>query len=310
MKIKPLYTYALITLSMIFWGVSFVWSKIVLDYYEPITILVIRLLLSSAILFGGLKIFKRLQKIKKEDYKLFLLSSLLNPFLYFLGENYGLKYSTPTITAVLIATIPLFTPIVGYAAFRERLSVLNIAGLFISFAGVMVMLVDKNFGFAASPAGVAWLFLAVISAVFYAVLLKKLAFKYDAFMIIAVQNLIGAIYFLPLFFVFDFQHFVTVVPTPNVIASLLLLAFFASSLAFVFFAIGTREIGISRTGLFTNLIPVFTAIFSFYILGERFELQKIAGMMLALSGVLMSQVTGQKVFVTFYRFILFKRKQG
>jgi len=266
---------------MIFWGFSFIWSKIVLDYYEPITILVIRLLLSSAILFAGLRIF-----------------------------NYGLKYSSPTITAVLIATIPLFTPILGYISFREKLSKFNIFGLFISFAGVIFMLVDKNFAFSTSPIGMAWLLLAVVSATFYAVFLKKLALKYDAFMIIAVQNLIGAVYFLPLFFIFDFQQFITVVPNTEVITSLLLLAFFASSLAFVFFTIGTREIGISKTGLFTNLIPVFTAIFSFMILSEQFELQKVAGMMLALSGVLMSQVTGQNIFVTFYRFIFYRRKNN
>jgi drug/metabolite transporter (DMT)-like permease len=310
LKLNPIYIYILITLSMIFWGFSFIWSKIVLDYYEPITILVIRLLLSSVILFAGLRIFNRLQKIRKEDYNLFLISSLLNPFLYFLGENYGLKYSSPTITAVLIATIPLFTPILGYISFREKLSKFNIFGLFISFAGVIFMLVDKNFAFSTSPTGMAWLLLAVVSATFYAVFLKKLALKYDAFMIIAVQNLIGAVYFLPLFFIFDFQQFITVVPNTEVITSLLLLAFFASSLAFVFFTIGTREIGISKTGLFTNLIPVFTAVFSFLILSEQFEVQKVAGMMLALLGVLMSQVTGQNIFVTFYRFIFYRRKNN
>jgi drug/metabolite transporter (DMT)-like permease len=310
LKLNPVYTYTLITLSMIFWGISFVWSKIVLEYYEPVTILVIRLFLSAAILFAGLKLFGRLQKIKKEDYKIFLISSLLNPFLYFLGENYGLKFSSPTITAVLIATIPLFTPILGYVTFGERLSKFNIAGLFISFFGIILMLVDREGTFSTSPAGVAWLMLAVVSAIFYAVFLKKLALKYDAFMIIATQNLIGALYFLPLFFVLDYQHFITVTPPAEVIGSLLLLAFFASSFAFVFFTIGTREIGISKTSLYTNLIPVFTAIFSYFILGELFEIGKIAAMVLVLSGVLMSQVTGKKMFVNFYRFIFFRKKNG
>jgi len=293
---------------MIFWGFSFVWSKIVLNYYDPITTVLLRLILSSAIMFIGLKIFNRIQKIKKEDYKLFLLSALLNPFLYFLGENYGLKYSSPTIAAVIIATIPLFTPILGYISFREKLSKLNIAGLFVSFFGVVFMLIDKDLNFSASPVGVAWLFLAVITAVFYAVMLKKLAFKYDAFTIIATQNLIGAFYFLPVFFIFDFQQFIQVKPNAELITSLLLLAFFASSLAFAFFTIGAREIGISKTSLFSNLIPVFTAIFSYFILKETFELEKIAAMVVVLSGVLLSQITGKTMFVNFYRFIFFRRK--
>lgn len=196
---------------------------------------------------------------------------MFNPFLYFLGENYGLKYSSPTITAVIIATIPVFTPIAALFIYKERLSLLNVFGLAVSFFGVLFMLLEKDFSLNISPVGVAWLMLAVVAAVFYSVLLKKLAGRYNPFLIIAYQNLIGAVYFLPLFFIFDFQHFISVVPTTELITSLLLLSFFASSLAFVFFAISSREIGISRTNLFTNLIPVFTAIFSFVILCSDFR---------------------------------------
>lgn len=308
MKLKPVYTYIIVILSMIFWGMSFVWSKIVLNYYEPITTVLIRLILSSMLLFSGLLIFGRLKKIGVSDLKLFLLSALFNPFLYFLGENYGLKYSSPTVTAVIIATIPLFTPIVAFFIFREKLSALNIFGLLVSFFGVLFMLVGEDYTLSISPVGLGWLSLAVITAVCYSVLLKKLAMKYDPFLIIAYQNLFGAIYFLPLFFIFDFSHFITVKPTGELISSLLLLAFFASSLAYVFFTISSREIGISKTNLFTNLIPVFTAIFSFFILGEIFEMKKITGMIVVIAGVLMSQLRRGNTMINFYRFILFKRR--
>lgn len=275
---------------MVFWGMSFVWSKIVLEFYDPITTVLLRLILSSVLIFSGLKIFNKIQKIKKDDYVLFAFSSLFNPFLYFIGENYGLQLSSPTTTSVIIATIPVFTPILAFIVYKERLSVLNIVGLLVSFFGVLFMLVNKDFSFNTSVEGVLWLSLAVISAVLYSVLLKKLAVKYDAFRIIATQNMIGTMYFLPLFFIFDFRHFITVTPSTNAIVALLLLAFFASSLAFVFFTISSREIGISKTNLFTNLIPVFTTIFSFFILSEQFEGKKIAGMIIVIVGVLMSQM--------------------
>jgi len=308
LKLKPVYTYILVILSMLFWGMSFVWSKIVLKYYDPITTVLLRLIISSAIMFFGLWLFKRLQKLKREDYKLFFLSALFNPFLYFLGENYGLKYSSPTVTAVIIATIPVFTPVVAYFILKERLSVLNVLGLVISFAGVMFMLINPDFSFNASPVGLAWLALAVLTAVFYSVLLKKLAMKYDAFLIIAMQNLIGALYFLPLFFIFDFDKFLEVVPNTELITSLLLLALFASSLAFVFFTISAREIGISKTNLFTNLIPVFTAVFSYFILDEVFGMQKLAGMTIVIVGVLLTQLNRDNKFVNIYRFFLLRRK--
>jgi len=291
---------------MLFWGMSFVWSKIVLEYYEPVTTVLLRLIVSSALLFSGLAIFRKLSAIRKSDLRLFMLSALFNPFLYFLGENYGLKYSSPTVTAVIIATIPLFTPFVAFFVFNERLSRLNIFGLMISFFGVVYMLFDFESGFAISATGISWLMLAVFTAVFYSVLLKKLASKYDPFVIIAFQNLFGAIYFLPLFFILDFQKFIAVRPNFELVSSLLLLAFFASSLAYVFFTISSREIGISKTNLFTNLIPVFTAIFSFYILNEVLDGQKILGIVVVISGVLMSQLTRNSAISSIYRFIFFK----
>ncbi|MCK4678108.1 MAG: DMT family transporter [Bacteroidales bacterium] len=290
MKLSRPVIYIIILFSMLFWGMSFVWTKIVLNYYEPITTIFLRLVLSTIILFSGLMLFKRVEKIRKEDYKLFLVSAFFNPFLYFLGENFGVKYSTATISAVIIATIPLFVPMVAYFALSERLKKINLIGIIISFTGITVMMVNKDLTLNASPFGVACLFLAVGSAVIYSIMLKILAGKYSAFTIVAVQNLIGVILFLPIFLVFDYQSFILVKPNVELISSLILLSFFASSLAFVFFTIGTREIGVSKTAVFSNIIPIFTAVFSYFILSEYFNLNKIVGMIIVLFGVFFTQI--------------------
>lgn len=296
MKLPRSVVYIIIFFSMLFWGMSFVWTKIVLNYYEPITTIFLRLVLSTVILFTGLKLFNRIEKIRKEDYKLFLVSAFFNPFLYFLGENFGVKYSTATISAVIIATIPLFVPMVAYFALSERLKKINIIGIIISFIGITVMMVNKDLSLNASPFGVACLFLAVGSAVIFSIMLKILARKYSAFTIIATQNLIGVVLFLPIFLVFDYQSFILVKPNAELISSLILLSFFASSLAFVFFTIGTREIGVSKTSVFSNIIPVFTAIFSYFILSEYFNLNKIMGMIIVLFGIFVTQIGNLKKF--------------
>jgi drug/metabolite transporter (DMT)-like permease len=172
------------------------------------------------------------------------------------------------------------------------------------------MMLNNDLTFTADPKGLMWLSLAVLAAVLYSVLLKKLASRYDAFMIIAMQNLIGAFYFLPFFLIFDVQKFLTVTPNAELISSLLLLSFFASSLAFVFFTISSREIGISKTNLFTNLIPVFTTIFSFFLLNEAFETRKIIGMIVVIGGVLMSQITGKVMLVRFYNYLTMRKNDG
>jgi len=298
----PALTYTLIFLAMLFWGLTFVWSSIVFEYYSPVTTLMMRLLISTSLMFLGLWIFGMFERIKKEDTALFFLSALFNPFLYFLGENYGIKYSSATISAVVIAAIPVFTPVLGYFALKEKLSVINIVGMLVSFLGILLMLVNNDFSLSVQPLGVLALTTALLTAIIYSILLKKLAGKYSAFFIIAVQNLIGIFYFLPLFLIFDWHDFISTPVTFELAVSLLQLAVFGSSLAFVFYTIGTREIGVSKTNFFTNLIPVITAIFSFFMLGEQFDLQKIAGMAIVIAGVVLSQLKRRGNFIAVYRF--------
>lgn len=307
-KITPTYTYILIFLAMLFWGLTFVWSSIVFEYYSPITTLMMRLLISTSLMFLGLWIFNMIEKIKKEDYVLFLLSALFNPFLYFIGENYGIKYSSPTISSVVIAAIPVFTPVFAYMALKEKLSLINIIGMLISFAGILLILIKPDFSLNAQPVGVIALLSALVAAITYSILLKKLSGKYSAFFIIAVQNLIGIFYFAPLFFGFHWQNFIQTEITFELAASLLQLAVFGSSLAFVFYTIGTREIGVNKTNFFTNLIPVVTAIFSYYMVDERFDFQKIIGMIIVILGVILSQLHRQSRFAAFYRFFWRFRK--
>jgi len=289
-KNKKVQLYIIIVLSMVFWGMSFVWSTIVFRYLEPITTVFFRLILSSGILFAGLKIFGKIEKIKREHYKMFLISALFNPFLYFLGENFGLKNTSATISAVIIATIPVFSPIVAFFFLKERLSLLNVIGLIISFLGVLVMLVNKDLSLNAAPLGLMCLGFAVIAAIIYSMLLKRLAFHYNAFTVIANQNLIGSFLFLPLFLIFEAHKLSSVTFNASWVSSLLMLSVFASSLAFVFFAIGTREIGVSKTSIFSNLIPAITAIGSYFLLGEAFSVQKGAGILMVICGLSISQL--------------------
>lgn len=287
---------------MVFWGMSFVWTKVVLDFYNPITLIFIRLVLSSAMLLSIIRLMKYHDRLKREHYRLFLLLAFFEPFLYFIGETFGLNLVSPTVSSIIIATIPVFTPFVAYMVLKERLGILNIAGLAVSFAGVLILVVDPDLTLAASPKGIALLFLAVASATGYSIILKKLAHQYNSVFIITVQNIIGAVYFLPFFLIFDFGHFIHATPDARALVSLACLALFASSLAFIFFANAVREIGAARASIFANLIPAITAAFSAWMLSEYIGINKILGMCIVIAGVVVAQ-TGN-----IYRFMNGRKK--
>lgn len=288
----PVYFYPLA--AMLFWGMSFVWTSILLQYFQPVSIIFIRLIISSLFLFAVSLVFNKWEKVHRSDFWLFFLSAVFNPFLYFLGENYGLKYSSATTTSVIIATIPVFSPVVAYFFFREKLTLINIAGLFLSFGGVILILITKNLSLNIDKKGVLFLSEAVLAALIYSVLVRKLTFRYKPLTIIKYQNLIGVFLFLPVFLVFEAHTTFLVKPSLEIISSFLLLSILASSLSFVFYTKSIQMLGISKANIFSNLIPVFTAIFSFILLAEHFTLQKLAGMILVITGVYISEMNARK----------------
>jgi drug/metabolite transporter (DMT)-like permease len=289
----PVYFYPLA--AMLFWGFSFIWSSVLLKYYQPVTIIFIRLVISSVFLFGLIFLMGKNEKVLRKDYGLIFLSALFNPFLYFLGENYGLKYSSPTIAAVIIATIPVFSPLIAYISVRERLAPVNMAGIFISFAGVILMLIRQDLSLATDIRGVIFLFGAVFSALLYTVTLRKLTSKYSAIVLVANQNTIGIFLFLPFFLIFESKGAFHVPVTLEIVSSMLFLAILASSVAFVFFAHSVKLLGISKANIFSNLIPVFTAILSYMLLSEPFSMQKTAGIVLVIGGVYLSERTKKRL---------------
>ncbi len=290
MKTKKTTVHLLALMSMLFWGVSYVWSKKVFLVLDPAETVFLRLIISVPVLLFIIWITKSWQVIKRKHIPLFLASSVFNPFLYFIGESYGLQHVTPTISAVIIATIPVFTPVVAWFLLKERLRPIHITGLIISVIGVLlIMNGNQNSSQEVSIVGILFLFGAVVSAVIQGVMLRKLTLEYNPLMIITVQNFTGIFLFLPLAFLTG-NHLKNLAVIPGDIwLYLILLGIFASSLAFVFYTRTVQAFGLSKASLYTNLIPVFTAIFSYFILKEVPGAEKIGGMFLVIFGVILTQ---------------------
>jgi drug/metabolite transporter (DMT)-like permease len=289
MSAKKIMVYGIVMLSMAFWSLTYIWYKKVFTELSPVTVMTFRLGISSLMIYLFAKIINKFQIPEKKDFKHFILLSFFQPFLYFLAESYGVSLVSPTVSAVIISTIPLFIPIAAYILFKEKISFINILGFIISFAGVLIIVLGKNLHFEASPKGILFLFVAVLAAVFYSLIITKITKKYNSFSIITWQNIFGTIMFLPLFFIFEYKSFSFENISNDVIINLLYLALFGSSVAYIFFTYGIKNIGIAKTSLFTNLIPGFTAVFAWIILDEHLSIFKIAGILTVIGGLFLGQ---------------------
>lgn len=287
---KNFTVYIAMIIAMFFWGISFIWTKIVFEAYPPITTVFLRLVLSSILLLGIGVLTKRLQKLQKKDLKTIVLLTFYQPFLYFLGENFGLKEVSSTVTSVLISMIPLFSPIAAAMFLKERFSGMNVLGIVVSVVGVLLVVMKDDFSLAASPKGIMYLLLAILSAVAYSVVVVKMTGRYNVYSLIAYQNSIGVLMFLPLFLFFDLDIFIAAQPTARVLGSLVALAVFASTVAFIFFTYGIQNLGITKANSLTNIIPVFTAIFAWWILGEVLSTLNMFGILIVVVGLFVSQI--------------------
>lgn len=279
-----------LSLAMIFWAFSFVWVKQAFVSFEPFTVVFFRLLISALILLTTLKVLKQLNPIRRQDLKWFAILAFFEPFLYFIGESFGLKVISSTMGAVIVSTIPLFAPIADRFFFRTKITGLNILGIVISFSGVLIIILEKDLSLNAPLYGILLVFMAVFAAIGYTVVLKKIPVQYNAVSIITYQNAIGVFYFLPLFLFFDFKQININTINQEAVWAIVQLAIFASSIAFIFFTYSIRIIGITRANAFVNLIPVFTAIFAWWLLDEPLTLKKLIGICVVIGGVLISQI--------------------
>jgi drug/metabolite transporter (DMT)-like permease len=287
--------YFLVILAMVFWGFTFVAFKFANLSFRPITIVFFRLTVSIFFLFGFAFFFKRLNKIKLKDQKWFLLLALVEPFFYFLGEAYGLTMVTATIGAVIISTIPLIVPFAAYYLFREKLTPMNYLGLVISFGGVLLVVFTRSGGLAADWKGILLMFVAVLSAVSYTMVVKVLAEDYTPITITAYQSFYGLLMFVPLFLIFEIKHLDFSMVTGQSLLAVSYLGVFGSGICFILITIGIRELGAAKANIFGNLIPVVTAIVSYFLLKESMPFMKILGIFIVILGLLLSQISSLRV---------------
>ena len=291
-KTKPIVYIAFIT-AMLLWSFSFIWSKQAFEVYGVYTVLVGRLSIAAVTLLVVSKLAGVLQKVEKKDYYLLILLSFFEPFLYFMGESNGLKHVSSTMAAVMIALIPLGMPFIGKKFFDEKISLYNIIGLSASIIGVMMIIINKEFSLDASPKGIGFLLIAVFAALGYTVVLKQVTKKYNAFTIVSWQNVFAIIGFIPWFIAVDLQDTFATGFSKDGVLYIVLLALFASNGAFLLYTYGLKHLGVAKAGVFTNLIPIFTAIISFIVFKEQLSPVKYIGIVVVVAGLMISQINSK-----------------
>ncbi len=291
---KLLAGYAAITFSMFFWGISFVWTKSLLNGGFPVcTIVFLRLVIASILFYTIFKTGHRLEKVRRDDRLLFVALAFFEPFLYFIGEDFGLQYVDASFAALVIALIPIVVSVCMHFVEGEALERNFFAGALISVVGLSVM----SFGGGAhshfSLKGFSLLMLAVAAAGGYSVVLNRLLKRYGPATLTTFQNMLAIPFYLVLVCIFDLQQWHGLAWNMQTVTSLLCLAVFCSAGAYMCYAYAAKIISVTKVSVFANAIPIVTLACAALAGQESFSWQKLAGIVIVVAGVILSQLKGK-----------------
>ena len=93
------------------WGLTFVSTKVLLQDFSPLEILICRFTLGF--LFLCLLNHKRLKTANLKEEALFIFAGLCGVTLYFLLENIALQFTLASNIGIILATAPMFTALIS-----------------------------------------------------------------------------------------------------------------------------------------------------------------------------------------------------
>lgn len=298
-RVKPskLLIYIASIFAITLWGMSYIWTDKLIALDIPIFYFVfVRILLAGIVLFLFNTAYGRIKRIQKQDLPKFLLLAFFEPFIYFICETYGLKLTgSPTLSAMVVATIPIFSIGAGIFFFKEKINFINVIGILFSLIGIVMVAMAKgelgeNFIW-----GVVLLLAAVISEVGHASITKSLSGNYSSQIIVMYQFLIGAVYLFPLFLWKGLDGFdIKTYFTPEVWYPITCLAVLCSSLAFSLWVSTIKNLGVAKSSIFSALIPVAAAIIAWVLGHELLNSRQWMGIAISSLGVILSQYTIKK----------------
>lgn len=273
---------------MLLWASSFIALKIAFKGYEPMLVIWGRMLVGSLCFVF---LFRKLRSIvyRKGDGKYLLFMAICEPCIYFIFEAKALQLTTASQAGLITAMLPLLIAFGAMAFLKETVTRQTLTGFAVAIVGACwLSLAAAGSADAPQPLLGNFLeFLAMVAAAGYTLSLKHLSARYSAFFLTAVQCWVGAIFFA--FFLLSPEINLPRELHPMPALAVFYLGSFVTLGAYLLFNYGVSLVPASQASAFVYLIPVFTVILGFIILGERFTLSQYFASVLVLFGVYLSQ---------------------
>lgn len=269
-------------------GLSYLFSKMALNITEPMILLCVRFSVTFLVL--NLLVCTKILKLNLRGKNLAgpILLGILQPVLYFVFENYGLKYTTTSFTGIVSSISPIFTAIMGVIFLREKPNMKQWLCIGLSIIGVLMVSLGSGGG-ENTIAGCVCLLIAYVLGSFYSILVRKLSDEFSPVELTYVMFVVGFVFFMVMAFL---QHRSDTLPMitsalsdTKFIISVLYLGAAASIGAYMLANYALSRLPVTRATIFTSFSTIVSVSSGVILMHDPFTLISAIAFAMILFGV-------------------------
>lgn len=278
-------------LTIVFWGTSFVSTKVLINHgFSAVQIFTIRFAATYLMLLlaGARHIRFRADSLKDELF--FVLGGVTGCTVYFWAENTALTISQSSNVSLIVCTNPLLIMLVGIFLFkREQLTRLQIAGSLITFAGMVLVVLNGKFILKLSPVGDMLAFCAAIAWTVYAYSTERVRSRYSTLFAIRKIFFYGFLTSLPIFALDPHPIPWEAFKEPVVMGNYLCLCIFSNLFGYLIWNKVMDKLGTVLASNYIYALPLITIITAALTIGEHISSLAIAGAAAIVIGMIMAE---------------------
>lgn len=270
-------------LVALFWGSAFPGIKLGLEGLSAGHLTLLRHLIASLALLLFLLASRRRLRPELRDVPMFLLLGFLGIAIYHTALNYGELRVAAGAASLIIATAPAITAVIAYALLGERLGTLGVLGIATAFAGVALIVLGTSGEVRLNPYALLILLSAVVTA-FYAVMQKPLLRRYHPLELTAFVTWAGTV---PMLLFAPGLVREVAAASPLALFATAYIGVVPSAVAYTLMAYAISQAPVTLAAAFLYMVPVFSLLFSWLLLGEVPRPLTLVGGAVAIAGIVL-----------------------
>lgn len=283
-------------MAAVLFGASVVAVRVAVRDVPPVSLAVLRFGQGSLLLAGAvLLIAPELLRVRWERLRLFALLGVVLFGLFPLTFNIGLQYTDASRGAVMLATMPIWSALLGRIA-GERLVGRQVAGVVLSVVGIGLAFVEPGRaigGDAMSLVGDGLLLLTGLLGALYGLVAKRILAVDNPAAVTTYAMLFGTVLLLPIAVA---EGLVPAVARLDwqLLGLVVFLGVLGGAAAFFLWTWALSRITPTQVAVYVNLNPIVAALLGIALLGERRTPMFLLGFAAVVTGVLLVNWPGAR----------------